>query len=178
VRLLAVPNGENETMRVCRVVAIDPYAPYRRQLGGDCWPAALGQANLGRAIWQPPGEARRLLAEIGVPVLGSESWEIPTLLESLNYELRQRPVVEYGSGVSLQIFHDPQVWGDRVVGFQLREGSLAQERPTANLREPVATAPEHAPAESIPAAAPGADSPPLPATSDAPRPTTRPRPRR
>jgi hypothetical protein len=47
-----VQRGEDECGRPeCRVVCIDPYPPYRRPLSRDCWPAPLGQINLGYLIW-------------------------------------------------------------------------------------------------------------------------------
>lgn len=103
----------------CKVLAIDPYPPYRRPLSLDSWPTPSGLVNIGRAIWQPPEQARALLTEMGLTVVSGETpFELAsdpnTLFQDLGYEL----FVERDQRISLQVFETQGCLGRRVVGVR------------------------------------------------------------
>lgn len=116
VCLEAGPRGK------CRVVAIDPYPPFRRPLARDCWPAPLGQVNLARAQWQRPEEACRLLADLGVRVRpGGKARPLPDGFEALRELCKQPPpLAGCGDEICLQVVEGLDelcLDGPRVVGF-------------------------------------------------------------
>lgn len=86
----------------CRVIAIDPYPPYRRPLSPACWPAAPGRVNLGGLIWHRPEEACTRLGDLGVEkvtkrLTPTSVEELLRVLECVVVECDQ-PVVTYYVG--------------------------------------------------------------------------------
>jgi hypothetical protein len=97
--------------RTCDVLQIDPYPPYRRPLAPQCWPAPLGEVNLGRAIWQRAAEAQVMLAALGVTVT-TEAFPMPRVPADLATQLGAgRLIVPSGGAYQMQVLDD------RVVGF-------------------------------------------------------------
>lgn len=104
-----------EQGRRCKVVAIDPYPPYRRPLRTECWPAPLGWVNVGQVIWHRWEGACARLADLGVSVVGVVDFAIPATVAALKAALTCRPFVECGEEVVVQLF---EFGGSkRVVGF-------------------------------------------------------------
>ncbi len=106
----------------CHVLGIDAYPPYRRPIRSDCWPAALGQVNLGRLIWHRSEEACVTLADLGVQVDGEVKFEFPATLAELKTELDCSLFVPCGDSVSVQYFEADESFngvgmGQRVLGF-------------------------------------------------------------
>lgn len=56
---------EKDNCRVCRVAYIDPYPPYRRLLGPDCWPTHGDCIDLSRFIWREVHEVQAELCGLG-----------------------------------------------------------------------------------------------------------------
>ena len=56
---------EKDNCRMCRVAYIDPYPPYRRLLGPDCWPTHDGCIDLSRFIWREVKEVQAELCGLG-----------------------------------------------------------------------------------------------------------------
>ena len=103
----------------CRVVALDPYPPHRRPLRLDSWPALPGFVNIGQAIWQPPDQARALLMEMGLTVVGPDiPFQINSDPASLHRDLESELFVERDERVRLQVFDAQGCLGQRVVGVQ------------------------------------------------------------
>jgi hypothetical protein len=121
----------------CRIVAIDPYPPYRRPLGPECWPAPPGKVNLGRFLWQREEEVRAALADLGVRVTRSLSFTPPAVLRA-RYQRLAGPIFASGDEpVCLQVFVPPAETclapAGRVVGFSCivedDEGVINSEAP-------------------------------------------------
>jgi len=105
----------------CAVVSIDSYPPYRRLLSAECWPAPLGQVNIGRAIWHRRVGASAILHGLGVDVTGEEPFNLPQkvseLKSKLEGELGGNLFVPVGGSRKMLIF-DAGDLGKRVVGFK------------------------------------------------------------
>ena len=109
------------TDRVCWIVSIDPYPPYRRLLSSECWPAAPGKVNLGPLIWRREEEVCAALADLGVEVESRRAFTPPTLLRRRFKRLSGPMVVSCHEKVCLQVFAPPEgsclSSAGRVVGF-------------------------------------------------------------
>jgi hypothetical protein len=101
----------------CKVLAIDPYPPYRRSLGLDSWPAPSGLVNIGQALWQPPEQASDLLMKMGLTVVSQETpFEIASDPYELYKNLECGLFVSPNERVSLQVVDTRNPLGKRVVG--------------------------------------------------------------
>lgn len=58
-------NKQKDDCRVCKVVYIDSYPPYRRHLARDCWSSYPGCVDLSRYIWREVDEVKQQLCEEG-----------------------------------------------------------------------------------------------------------------
>jgi hypothetical protein len=56
---------QKEAGKACKIVTIDAYAPYKRPLTSEQWPAPPGRINLGRFIWQREEVAWAELSAMG-----------------------------------------------------------------------------------------------------------------
>ncbi len=106
----------------CRVIAVDDAPPYRRFLGHDCPPAALGRVNLGDLIGQRPEGVcleviRRGLQLAELVVASRDARGAFGLLDR-----GDPPIFDCNQAVTLLTFDDDECLGPRVVGFQ--PGSL------------------------------------------------------
>jgi hypothetical protein len=118
---------------VCRVLAVDPYPPYRRPLTIGCWPAPLGKLNLARFIGRRWQEVCRELDDLGVVVSDVNVFFVPNTLLDLESALECDPFVgcadEWNSDGR---FHEPRVvelyefegFGARVVGICEQSSTL------------------------------------------------------
>ena len=134
----------------CRVAAIDPYPPYRRPLGPECWPAPPGQVNLGQVLWHRWEDACTTLAALGIAASATD-FPLPATPAALKEALTCDPFVPCGQPVVAQVLDlsaiGPQL-GRRVVGFcgqpegQGRQAAKAEPaaRPATRGRQPRARA--------------------------------------
>jgi hypothetical protein len=133
--------------RDCRIVSIDPYPPYRRPLGPECWPAPPGKVNLGRLIWQREEEVRAALAGLGILIKESRPFAPPTVLRAKYRRLSGPVFAAPGEPVCLQVFVPPAetclAQAGRVVGFLCLDPAEDDEGPIETGSEPPA-APEAA----------------------------------
>ena len=100
----------------CKVVAIDPYPPYRRPLSLDSWPAPSGRVNIGPAIWQPLEQARDLLMKMGLTVSAEPVFHVASDPRTLYEDLACDLFLERNQRVNLQVFDTGDRLGKRVVG--------------------------------------------------------------
>lgn len=77
----------------CKVLVIDAYPPYRRQLRAECWPAPPGKVNLSRFIWHCWDEVCRELDELGLHISGTTNFVIPRTLAELEVALKCEPFI-------------------------------------------------------------------------------------
>ncbi len=126
---------------------VDPYPPYRRLIGRDCWPAYLGSVNAARVIWQRPEEAVAVLAGQGIQVERVRRVELPDSPAEVTKLLGRgdcgRFFPRMGSHVSLEVI---QQWpeGYRVVGVEASE-PIGKTLPWETVPPP--DAPEPAPGQ-------------------------------
>jgi hypothetical protein len=109
--------------RVCKVVAIDSYPPYRRLLSKDCWPAPLGQINLGQFIWHRWEEVRAALDERGVLV---QREDIELTKKGLEKAFTCDLLVPCDHELVAQVYQAGAPLGDRVVGFYRAPRSIVE----------------------------------------------------
>jgi hypothetical protein len=116
---------DDQGTRCCNVVGIDAYPPYRRPISPECWPAPLGQVNLGQVIWHRWEEARAKLAELGVRVGKRKQYhELATLIAALEsgevqYDHLFAGYEEEVVPVTLDAVAGQVPLGERVVGFRI-----------------------------------------------------------
>jgi predicted flap endonuclease-1-like 5' DNA nuclease len=103
--------------RRCHVERIDPYPPYRRTLSTACWPAPLGWVNAAQVVWHRWEEACTRLADLGVNVVGTTPFNIPSSVADLKAALNCRPFIKCGEGVTVQVYELDVDGSTRVVGF-------------------------------------------------------------
>jgi predicted flap endonuclease-1-like 5' DNA nuclease len=107
----------------CRVVAVDPYPPYRRPIQPECWPAPLGEVNVGRFIWHRWEEVCTALTDLGLNVERTP-FRPPATLRALQDSLTCDLFIPCGQRRFAVVF-DPgeipglnlQIFGERVIGF-------------------------------------------------------------
>src|SRR5262249_54431770 len=58
--------------KICKVVYVDSYPPYRRILGPDCWYSYPGCVDLSRYIWRDADEVRQELGGLGFTSVRTE----------------------------------------------------------------------------------------------------------
>ena len=109
---------DEDGMARCKVASIDPYPPFRRSLGPDCWPAKLGAVNIGRVIWHRYEEACTILADLGLHLVDdirllpfSNGKTLSDLISALDNE----PMISCGQKVIAQVVEKDSVL--RVVGI-------------------------------------------------------------
>jgi hypothetical protein len=120
-RIWLRPATDARGRRRCKVLAIDPYPPYRRPLTRTDWPAPLGRVNLGQLIWHRWNEACSVLADLGVEVVEPKHFAPQTLFALSNALQRDDMFVKCGDAVIVQITDDDLGCGaPRVVGFASR----------------------------------------------------------
>ncbi len=108
---------DQQGKRTCEIQSIDNYPPYRRPIGPACWPAPLGQINLGWAIWHRQDEVCALLAGHGIRVSDPTKFELPATVADLEKVLQDGDLfASCGSEPTFQAF-DAGPRGQRVVGF-------------------------------------------------------------
>lgn len=100
----------------CDIIQIDPYPPYRRPIAPDCWPAPLGNVNVGRAIWHRRQEACAMLADLGVRVSEEREFLLPNTLAELEDRLQCDLFVPCHEE-RVMFYYRSELFGDRVVGF-------------------------------------------------------------
>ncbi len=110
--------GNNHGQRACHVLAIDTSPPYRRLLSPECWPAPLGQANVGPVIWRRVEEACAVLTNLGIRVHGDEPYPMPTTVSGLAQTFGEDLFLSCGQGTVVQWVDMGPGWGRRVVGFR------------------------------------------------------------
>jgi hypothetical protein len=118
------------------VVGIDAVPPYRRPLHDTCWPAPLGQVNLGRVLWHRTEEACSELRELGVELNPDRSWKEWKVAE-VEALVRTHPIAPCDRSVTLR-YLDPApnerpFTGRRVVGFTVDMPSPEPARALVNL---------------------------------------------
>ncbi len=123
----------------CRVLRVDPYPPFRRDLSPQCWPAPLGFINLGRLLWHRLGDACEIASRLGVKVNDTNvsKFELPPTLAELKARLDCNPIINCGSEVILQ-YYDTGNFDYRVVGFcgeRFRQQPAGTDQPAANTRD-------------------------------------------
>ncbi|MEK6279395.1 MAG: hypothetical protein AABN95_03500 [Acidobacteriota bacterium] len=69
--------------KVCKVVQIDSYPPYRRLLGTDCRPSDPDCIDLTRYIWREVDEVREELCKVGLFIVLKEPFNPASTLEVL-----------------------------------------------------------------------------------------------
>jgi hypothetical protein len=125
---LRAPDGSSNGG--CRVTGIDPYWPFRRGIGLDCWPAPPGTVNIAQLIWHRQTEACVRLADLGVGVEGVIDWDPPEDLGELRRVLECSPFVPCGERRSMLIY-DAGPLDRRVIGFC--EAKLSSRPPSLTL---------------------------------------------
>ena len=109
----------------CRVVAIDAYAPYRRPIQPECWPAPLGSVNVGRFIWHRWEEVCVAVRDRGLDV-ERVPFELPPTLRELEELLSCDLFVRCGERRFAYVLDTKipdlniDIFGDRVIGFCTR----------------------------------------------------------
>ncbi len=106
---------DRATGQACRIVAIDPYPPYRRPIQAECWPAPLGAVNVGRFIWHRWDEVCRAVDDLGLQVERRE-FSMPATLGALAEALKCDVFVKCGQR-RVALVYRTELLGDRVVGF-------------------------------------------------------------
>lgn len=99
----------------CRILAIDPYPPYRRPIQPECWPAPLGSVNVGRFIWHRREEVCRTVHDLGMKVTFG-NFQLPTTLNELQQKLNCNLFVGCDEQRTA-LLYDAGPFGSRVVGF-------------------------------------------------------------
>jgi hypothetical protein len=66
---------KQDDRRICKVVYIDQYPPYRRVLQEDCWPSHPGHVNLSPYVWRELGEVSHELKRSGFTIVEEERAE-------------------------------------------------------------------------------------------------------
>jgi hypothetical protein len=98
----------------CRVVAVDDAPPYRRPIGHDCPPAALGRVNLGDLIGKRPEGVCLEVSRRGIGVTDIVDVEAG---DALGYLQRAHPPI-FGCRHAVHILTvADECLGPRVVGF-------------------------------------------------------------
>jgi len=118
----------------CRVLAVDASPPVRRPLGPTCWPACLGEINVGQVIGHRWEEACTRLADLGIRPARTVGFDVPPTVAALSSALTCRPFVSCGAAPVVQVANLGHELGQRVVGFCGLNGStdepVEQEAPT------------------------------------------------
>lgn len=125
-----VRQTEEAGRNACRVVEVDGYPPYRRNLGLDCWPSRLGQVNLGRFIWHRWEEVCAGLAELGLGGGGYREATIPVSIDELEQLLGCSPFADCGDRPVAQVIMD-QRGNRRVIGFCGAEATKPDDQDTS-----------------------------------------------
>jgi hypothetical protein len=108
---------KGEEGRCCRVIAVDPAPPYRRPLAPTCWPARLGEVNVGQVIGHRWEEACVELADLGVTISGKVDFSLPDKVADLERALDCPPFVRCGETPVVEVADLGQELGLRVIGF-------------------------------------------------------------
>jgi hypothetical protein len=106
---------DGATGQECRIVAIDPYPPYRRPIQPECWPAPLGYVNVGRFIWHRWEEVCPASADLGLRVKKGD-FKLPDTLTELENSLKCDLFIKCGDAREALVY-DSGLLGARVVGF-------------------------------------------------------------
>lgn len=102
---------------VCRVLAIDDAAPYRRPLAPFGAEVRSGGVDISSALMQRPEHARDLLAGRGVMTVAVKPYAVPASIEQLRNDLASWPTVVTSPVVALRTY-DFGLLGMRVVGAE------------------------------------------------------------
>ncbi|HVQ37574.1 MAG TPA: hypothetical protein VMS31_08575 [Pyrinomonadaceae bacterium] len=106
---------DNGTSGSCRILAIDPYPPYRRPIQPECWPAPLGFVNVGRFIWHRREEVCSAVHGLGLKV-NFGAFQLPATLNELQKKLNCNLFVGCDEQRTALVY-DAGPLGNRVVGF-------------------------------------------------------------
>src|SRR5262249_52140373 len=98
------------------VLTIDTQPPYRRAIYGSCWPAPLGQVNLGQVIWRRADDGAATLGRLGVRLGAPLEVKLPDTSEALEHAL-DRGVLVPSDRVDQWVMCDSGRWGFRIVGI-------------------------------------------------------------
>src|SRR5262249_9140956 len=112
VKLAAGTGGKSK----CQVLTIDTQPPYRRAIHGSCWPAPLGQVNLGQVIWRRADDGAATLGRLGVRLGAPLEFKLPDTAEALEHALDGGLLVPSDRVNQLLIF-DSGSLGFRIVGI-------------------------------------------------------------
>jgi hypothetical protein len=119
----------------CYLLAIDPTPPFRRPLRPACWPARLGQLNLGQVLGHRWEEACVRLADLGVPVGDTVTFTVPDSVAGLRDALDCSPFVACKDTVHPQVA-DLGPLGRRVVGFCGQAEPAGEQQPEPTEQRP------------------------------------------
>ncbi len=109
-------DGRNGTRY--QVLGVDDQPPFRRPLGLDCWPAPVGNYNLGRFVWRKKDDVAaelRLLA-IDMPMGGLALSDAALFDQVSGLDFSRSFYARPGESVNA-ITIKSEVFGERIVGF-------------------------------------------------------------
>jgi Helix-hairpin-helix domain len=106
-----------EAGRGCHVIAVDPAPPFRRPLAPTCWPARLGEVNVGQVLGHRWEEACTRLADLGVEIAGPVEFRLPATVAELEKALDCRPFVRCDEAPVVEVADLGEELGRRVIGF-------------------------------------------------------------
>jgi hypothetical protein len=113
-------NKEVEGCNVCKVVYVDSYPPYRRDLSADCRSTAAHCIDLSRYIWRDRDDVIRELGQAGFKNVPTEELLDPALPAYLDH-LKQSPTSDLicaPEGGFALIWRRDLCQRSRVVGFK------------------------------------------------------------
>jgi hypothetical protein len=107
--------------KVCKVVYVNSYPPFRRPMHLECWPAPAGSVNLGRFIWQPLDDVFTELRNLGIDRLTPERFQfssIENMMQQIGQEKLFVPRLENSEETPLVVYYyDDNCGQARVILF-------------------------------------------------------------
>jgi hypothetical protein len=117
---------DRDDCKICKVVYVDSYPPYRRFLGRECWPIQRGCVDVSRYIWRDADEVRPELGRAGItkvtpkpiPKVTQAVWD--DYLTGLQREAPDGELICVPHSTEIQMLVYPDLCGrNRVIGFSL-----------------------------------------------------------
>jgi hypothetical protein len=108
---------QEKDCRLCKVVYVDPFPPYRRPLGRDCYSGDPGCIDLSRYIWQRREVVREQLCRHGFRNVGEAEFQPARIVDLGDAEDKDLICAPCGSGLTVRFIKD-HCGRDRVVTFE------------------------------------------------------------
>jgi hypothetical protein len=111
-----VRNKMEGDCKVCKVVQVDSYPPFRRPLSRDCGPCPPGLMDLSRYIWRDSDSVQKELRRSGITIEKIELFEAPKTLEFFTADQNDYICAANISKISMKTYKD-LCDRERVVAF-------------------------------------------------------------